>query len=60
MKVGLRREDALCRSKWSVGVYQFAARLRLIWPPSLVGDFKHRCLSVFQRVEISGAVKTSI
>ena len=38
MKVGLRREDALCRSKWSVGVNQIAAGLRLIWPPSLVGE----------------------
>ena len=25
VKVGLRREDALCRSKWSVGVNQIAA-----------------------------------
>ena len=31
VKVGLRREDALCRSKWSFGLSQ-------IWPPSLVGD----------------------
>ena len=30
VKVGLRREDALCRSKWSVGVNQIAAGLRLI------------------------------
>ena len=28
VKVGLRREDALCRSKWSVGVNQIAAGLR--------------------------------
>ena len=28
MKVGLRREDALCHSKWSVGVNKLAARLR--------------------------------
>ena len=27
MKVGLRREDALCRSKWSVGVNKIAAGL---------------------------------
>ena len=27
-KVGLRREDVLCGSKWSVGVYQVAAGLR--------------------------------
>ena len=28
MKAGLRREDALCRSMWSVGVNKIAARLR--------------------------------
>ena len=28
VKVGLRRVDTLCRSKWSVGVNQIAARLR--------------------------------
>ena len=28
VKVGVRREDALCRSKWSVGVNQIAAGLR--------------------------------
>ena len=28
MKVRLRMEDALCRSKWSVGVNKIAARLR--------------------------------
>ena len=28
MKVGLRMEDALCQSKWSVGVNQIAAWLR--------------------------------
>ena len=28
MKVGLRREDALCHSKWSVGVDKIAAVLR--------------------------------
>ena len=28
VKVGLRMEDALCRSKWSVGVNQIAAELR--------------------------------
>ena len=38
MKVGLRREDALCRSTWSVDVNKVASGLRLIWPPSLVGD----------------------
>ena len=28
VKIGLRREDALCRSKWSVGVNKIAAHLR--------------------------------
>ena len=28
MKVGLRRKDALCRSKWSVGMNKIAAGLR--------------------------------
>ena len=28
MKVGLRMKDALCRSKWSVGVKMIAARLK--------------------------------
>ena len=28
VKVGLRRNDALCRSKWSVGVNKIAAGLR--------------------------------
>ena len=28
VNVGLRREDELCRSKWSVGVNQIAAGLR--------------------------------
>ena len=28
VKVGLRREDALCRSKWNVGVNKIAAGLR--------------------------------
>ena len=36
MKVGLRREDPLCRSKWSVGISQIAAGLRRIWPLSVV------------------------
>ena len=38
VKVGLRMRDALCRSKWSVGVNLIAAGLGLIWPPPLVGD----------------------
>ena len=36
MMVGLRREDALCHSKWSVGVNQIAAGLMSIWPPYLL------------------------
>ena len=28
VKVGLRREDALCQSKWSVGINQIAVGLR--------------------------------
>ena len=27
VKVGLRRDDALCQSKWSVGINQIAAGL---------------------------------
>ena len=37
MEVGLNRRDILCRSKWIVGV-NLLSWLRLIWPPSLVGD----------------------
>ena len=28
VKIGLRREDALCQSKWSVGMNQIADGLR--------------------------------
>ena len=28
VKVGLRKEDALCQSKWSVGISQIAAGLK--------------------------------
>ena len=35
MEVGLSRQDALCRSKWIVGVDLNATRLRIICPPSL-------------------------
>ena len=38
VKVGLRMENAPCQSKWSAGVNKIAPGLRLIWPPSLVGD----------------------
>ena len=38
VKVALSRKDALCRSKWSVGVNLIATRLRQIQPPSLVAD----------------------
>ena len=36
--VCLRRKDALCRSKWSVGVNKTAAGWRRIWTPSLIED----------------------
>ena len=29
MKIGIRREDVLCRSKWSVGINQIAAGFAL-------------------------------
>ena len=38
VKVGFRMRDALCRSRWSVGVYKVAVGLRCIWRPSHVGD----------------------
>ena len=37
MKVGLRREDTLCCSKWSVSVNKITAGL-LRWPPPLIWD----------------------
>ena len=42
VKVGLRRKDALCRSKWSVDINRIAAGLWRIWPPSffwMLSDF---------------------
>ena len=47
VKVGLRMEDALCRSQWGVGVNQIAAGLRESGHPHLLGiqpDGKHRCI----------------
>ena len=44
MKVGLCREDALCRSRWSVGANLIAPRLRESGHPHLLGilsDFNH-------------------
>ena len=38
VKIGMRREDVLYRSLWSVGVNQIAVGLRWIWSPSLVVD----------------------
>ena len=38
MKVGLRREDALFQSKWSVCVNRIVAVLMSIWPPSIIRD----------------------
>ena len=46
VKVGLTKGDVLCRSKWSVGVYQIAAGLRRIWPPSLVWGY-YQILDIF-------------
>ena len=43
-KAGLRREDALYRSMWSVCVNQIAAGLRLIRPPSLGDTTKFKTL----------------
>ena len=43
MKVGLRREDVLFRSKWSVGVTKIAAEVGLL---GILPDFKHQCLSL--------------
>ena len=48
MKVGLRREDSLCHSKYIVGVNRIVSRWRLFWPPSLVEmppDLQHCLLS---------------
>ena len=55
VKVGLRREDALFLSKWSVGVNQIAAWLRrplnlhLLW---ILPHFKHWCLYIFRLLYI--------
>ena len=38
IKVGLSREDALCRSWCIVGVNLIATGLKCIWPFSIVGD----------------------
>ena len=38
VNVGLQKKDAICHSKWSVGVNKIAAVLRWIWPHSLIGD----------------------
>ena len=39
VKVGLRMEDALCQSKWSVCINHIvAAGLWRSWPPSHAGD----------------------
>ena len=51
MKVGLRRKDALCRSKCSVGVNKIAAWLNLgesghLHLLGILPDFKYWCLSL--------------
>ena len=55
MKVGLRREDALCSSKWSVDVDKIAAGLRWIWPPSLVGGTT-KTLSISFSLSLSSSI----
>ena len=37
MNVGWSGEDVLFGSVWTVGVNMIAIRLRLTWPPSIVG-----------------------
>ena len=43
MMIGLRREHALCRSKWSVGVNQIAAGLRESGHPHQLGILSDCC-----------------
>ena len=53
MKGGLRREDVLRGSKWSVGVDKISAGLRCIWPATPVGelpDLTH--YSLFQKLSL--------
>ena len=38
VKICLSWEDALCRCRWSVGVSRTAFGLRMIRPPSVMGD----------------------
>ena len=38
IKVGLKRKDLLCHSKWSVSINRIAVGLRRIWPPSHIVD----------------------
>ena len=38
VKIGLKKEDALNRSQWSVGVDQFCCWVEVIWSPSFVLD----------------------
>ena len=52
VKVGVRREDALCLSRWSVGVNKIAAELRRIRPPSLVGGY-HQILNIGVSLSLS-------
>ena len=56
VKIGLRREDALWRSMWSVGVTQIAAGSGESDPSHLLGilpDFKHWCLSLSHNSSLS-------
>ena len=58
MKIGLRKEDTLCRSKWSVGINQIAAVLGVnlatltCWGYYMILNIgyyltKHWCLSLY-------------
>ena len=50
-KVGLRRDDAHCRSKWGVGVNRIAVGKRLIWPQPLVNHYQILNVGVFLVIE---------
>ena len=35
-QIGLKKEDAIDRTKWRDGVYKLSKNMRLIWPPALM------------------------
>ena len=54
MKVGLRKEDALCYSEWSVGVKKDCSLVEVNVTSIIVGElpyFKDWCLSFSHKVE---------